>query len=267
MTPPEIHYECVTVTASRRAIVDLVTFTAPAGVVTALIGPNGSGKSTLLSLLAGSRARRQGAVLIDGREIETLRGAHRADQIGVLAQHAAHQSSLTASEMVEIGLRAGSLLRRGTAADSRVAVASALDAVGIGALGSHLMAELSGGERQRVMLAQALVRNPTVLVLDEPTNHLDIGHQHELLAMVAESGRTVIAALHTLDAVSTYAGHVVMLDHGRVVGAGAPREVLNEEAVDAVFGVRSMFVDTSFGSQLVTARRLPDHKRSARDQA
>jgi iron complex transport system ATP-binding protein len=250
--PPAVRFRDVSVRVGRSRIVHGVSFDAPAGRMTAMVGPNGSGKSTLLGLLAGSHAHRTGAVLLDDAEVRTMTGAERARLVGVLAQDAAHQTFVTAAEMVEIGLRAGGLTFRRSRADTVGAVRSALAAADVGHLGERVMAELSGGERQRVMLAQALVRDPQVLVLDEPTNHLDVRHQHDLLGAVAHSGRTVLAALHTLDAAAAYAAHVVLVHGGTIVADGPPRDVLTPENVATVFGVASAFVKTDLGTHLVT---------------
>ncbi|NEE15266.1 ATP-binding cassette domain-containing protein, partial [Streptomyces sp. SID7499] len=80
---------------------------------------------------------------------------------------------------------------------------------------------LSGGERQRVLIARALAQQPRVLVLDEPTNHLDIAHQLEVLALVRDSGLTVLTALHDLNLAALHCDLVHVIDSGRIVASGA----------------------------------------------
>ena len=75
------------------------------------------------------------------------------------------------------------------------------------------------------------------MVLDEPSNHLDISHQHDLLSTVRGLGRTVIAALHDLNLATQYCDHIVVLDAGRVVAAGPPRQVLSPELIRATFRI------------------------------
>ena len=197
---PGVTFRSVSARYGRRPVLHEVDAHAPAGVLTALVGPNGSGKSTLLATLNGGAVRWSGTVRLGGSDVTTLRPRQRAARVGVLPQDAAATAvDLTAAELVELGL---SMLGRpgaGERAGRREAVDAALAQVGALDLAGRMVASLSGGERQRVLLARALVAGPEVLVLDEPTNHLDPRHQFDVLGLAATSGRTVIAALHTLD--------------------------------------------------------------------
>ena len=114
---------------------------------------------------------------------------------------------------------------------------SSLETVGMDRFADREWHTLSGGERQRVQLARALAQEPDLLLLDEPTNHLDIGYQLTLLSTVKDLGVTSLAALHDLNLAATYCDHVVVLERGRVVVAGAPGEVLVPGVIRAVFGV------------------------------
>ncbi len=99
---------------------------------------------------------------------------------------------------------------------------------------------LSGGERQRVLLARALAQEPRLLLLDEPTNHLDIAAQLTTLALLrglAETGVTVLAALHDLTLAAGHADHLIVLAGGRVVAAGPTGETLTPELIGEVYGV------------------------------
>ena len=85
--------------------------------------------------------------------------------------------------------------------------------------------DMSGGERKRVLLARTFAQDTAIIVLDEPTNHLDLRHQHEMVARVVDSGRTVLMSLHDLDMAAAYCERVVLMSRGRVVADGAPSEV------------------------------------------
>jgi iron complex transport system ATP-binding protein len=118
----------------------------------------------------------------------------------------------------------------------------AMARTGADALAGRDFATLSGGERQRVHLARALAQEPRLLLLDEPTNHLDVGAQLAVLGLARElaaEGVTVLAALHDLNHALRYCDHVLVLDAGRVVAAGDPREVLTDRLVGDVYGVRA----------------------------
>jgi iron complex transport system ATP-binding protein len=98
---------------------------------------------------------------------------------------------------------------------------------------------LSGGERQRVHIARALAQTPSELLLDEPTNHLDIQHQLEILSLVTRLGVTSIIALHDLNLAAMFCDSLAVLQNGKVVAAGAPQDVLTEDLIARVFGVRA----------------------------
>jgi ABC-type cobalamin/Fe3+-siderophores transport system ATPase subunit len=117
-----------------------------------------------------------------------------------------------------------------------------LDELGLASLASARPDALSGGERQRVFLARALVQEPRALLLDEPTTHLDLRHQATLLEVVREGirerGLTAMAVLHDLNLAAVTCDRLVLLAGGRIVAAGAARDVLRREIIEAAFGAR-----------------------------
>ncbi|GAB3470033.1 ABC transporter ATP-binding protein [Actinophytocola sediminis] len=204
-----------------------------------VVGPNGSGKSSLLRTVFRARRPDHGRILLDGKDIWRLSARDAARHTGVLLQEQHSGFEFTVAETVAQGRTPHlAAFDRLTATDHDI-VEDVLTRTELRRFANRRLAELSGGERQRVLLARALAQRPRLLVLDEPTNHLDIRHQLEFLELVRGLGVTVIAALHGLDIAATYADTVVMLDGGRVVGAGAPAEVLTERALLEVFGVES----------------------------
>jgi iron complex transport system ATP-binding protein len=124
------------------------------------------------------------------------------------------------------------------------AVETAMAATETLELQGRRMSELSGGERQRTVLAKALAQEPRVLLLDEPTSHLDIHHQMEVLRLVRrlnrESGMTVLAILHDMNLAAQYCDEVAVVKRGRVLRAGATREVMTREVLQEAFEVEVM---------------------------
>ena len=234
-----------------RLILDGVDCTAPPGAVSGLLGPNGSGKSTLLRVLAGVRAPSSdvspgpttgpAAVRFAGDDLLTMPRRRRARVLALVEQDATTDLPLAVLDAVLLGrIPHRSLLAGDSAADRAVALA-ALAQVGMSGFADREVATLSGGERQRVHMARALAQEPALILLDEPTNHLDIAAQLDamrVLRELADEGVTVLAALHDLNLAAQTCDHVVVLSAGRVVAAGAVRDVLVPDVLDPVYGVR-----------------------------
>ncbi len=248
----------LTFAAGERLIIDGVDCTVPAGTITGVLGPNGSGKSTLLRLVAGAADPDRGAILLSGADLRTMSRRDRARRLALVEQESAPDTPLDVLDVVLLG-RIPHRSRWGPDSPSDVAIARAsLDRVGAGDLAARALATLSGGERQRVHLAAALAQEPRLLLLDEPTNHLDIGAQLALLDLVrrlAESGVTVLMAMHDLNHALRACEHVVLLADGLVRAAGPAPDVLTPELVAEVYGVHAVIAE--IGGQRVLVPTEP----------
>ncbi|MEU0375952.1 ABC transporter ATP-binding protein [Streptomyces cyaneofuscatus] len=226
--------------AGGRLILDGVDITPPPGATVGLIGPNGSGKSTLLRILAGLLAPDTGTVTLDGDPLAALGRRTVARRIAVVDQHAVTQVDLSVLDVVRLGRIPH---RRAWSAPDRAdeeAVTYALRRTGLTDRAAQSWHTLSGGERQRVQIARALAQQPRELLLDEPTNHLDIQHQLELLALVAELPLTSVIALHDLNLAAMFCDRITVMKAGRVIAGGTPAEVITEELIEDVYGVRAV---------------------------
>jgi putative ABC transport system ATP-binding protein len=169
------------------------------GELALLLGASGCGKTTLLSVLAAILHPIEGSVRLDGVEITGLQGGaltrYRQHKVGLVFQAFNLIPSLTASENVQIPLRASGVGARA----ARRRADQLLADFELRARRGHRPGELSGGEQQRVALARALALDPPVLLADEPTAHLDyiqIETVLEMLRRVADEGRAVVVATH-----------------------------------------------------------------------
>jgi iron complex transport system ATP-binding protein len=207
----------------------------------ALVGPNGAGKSTLLRLVTGLLRPTSGRVLLDGTPVEEITRPALARRIAVVPQQVTLPFAMRVEELVALGRIPHEDPLRGLRPDDREAIARAAQRVGIGPLARRDARELSLGERQLALLATALAQEAPLLLLDEPTVHLDLRHQvatMELLAGLPESdGTTIVAVLHDLHLAAHFFPRMVVLDEGRIVADGPPREVLTARLVREVFGV------------------------------
>ena len=220
-----------------REILHGIDLEAHSGQMVGLIGPNGSGKSTLLRCICRALQPTGGAVLLDGTGLEQMNLRQSAQKMAVVAQHNAYAFDFTVEELVLLGRTPHKRpLERDTSADRRIA-AQALAQVGLAGFGPRSYATLSGGEQQRVILARALAQQTPCLLLDEPTNHLDIKYQLDMLDLVRGLGRTVLAALHDLNLAAAYCDWLYALQDGRLVGSGAPQDLLTPAFIRRVYGV------------------------------
>lgn len=205
-----------------------VSFAVPRGARCALVGPSGAGKSTALALIERFYDPTGGAILLDGVDIRDLdRGALRA-QLGYVEQDAP-----TLAGSIGDNLR----LARPDATDAdcervlrEVNLGEVLDRsrVGLGAPVGEDGVMLSGGERQRLAIARALLAAPPILLLDESTSSLDGLNEQRMRAAIdaVAASRTLIVIAHRLSTVVD-SDHIVVLDHGRVVGQGTHAELVS----------------------------------------
>ncbi|WP_109472919.1 ABC transporter ATP-binding protein [Ornithinimicrobium cavernae] len=229
-----------------------------------LIGPNGSGKSTFLRSLVGMVASTGRVHLGDG----TAPGPR---DVSLMPQAPELPPGMTVVEYVLLGRTAHlGWLERESAADRRIAV-DALRRLGMGGFADRTLRGLSGGETQRVVIARALTQQAPVLLLDEPTSALDPGHQVEVLELVDDlrhrDGLTVVAAMHDLGIASRYADRLLLLEGGRRIALGTPREVLQDALLSQVYGWPLHVHDLDGHLVVVPAPRAPRHTDAVPDHS
>ncbi|WP_265470627.1 ABC transporter ATP-binding protein [Klebsiella grimontii] len=217
-----------------------IHFSAGKGECLAVIGPNGSGKTSLLRAIDHELTVREGDVRLYGRSVSALTRQHRARQIAVLAQNDAPDMRLALEDYVALGRipHARDMSRR----EHESIVTRAINDTGLQKLRTRSLSALSGGERQRTALARVLAQSPKLVLLDEPTNHLDPQARVELLALVKSLGITVVAVLHDLSLIESFADRVLLLSQGRALAWDVPERVLVSERLYPVFGLTSFTV-------------------------
>jgi putative ABC transport system ATP-binding protein len=204
------------------------------GELALLLGASGCGKTTLLSVFAAILQPHRGSVKLDDLEVTGLRGssltAYRRHKVGIVFQAFNLIPSLTASENVQVPLRASGV----GGGKARRLADELLARVSLTGRRKHRPAELSGGEQQRVAIARALALDPPLVLADEPTAHLDyiqIEGVLQLLREIADEGRMVVVATHD-ERILPLADRIVELsprprEHGTVTEAQlAPGEIL-----------------------------------------
>lgn len=242
-----------------RPVVRGVDLTVPRGGVTSIIGPNGSGKSTLLKAITRT-VPATGSVRVAGQDAAGLGRRGMARLVGMLGQARESPADMTVAELVALGRSPHRPWFHPLGAADRCIVAEVIDQAGLTAFRDRAIATLSGGEAQRAWIAMALAQRPRLLLLDEPTTALDIAHQIEVLDLVRrinrETGLTVIMVLHDLNHAGFYSDELVVLDHGEVVGAGTPRDVLRADLIHQVYGLE-VEIDHPLGAGWPRINTLP----------
>ncbi len=200
------------------AAVDGLTLTAPRGAITAVLGPNGAGKTTTVETAEGYRTPTSGSVLVLGRHPRRDRAELR-QRVGVMLQEGGAYAGARVAEVL------------GTAAAlyaHPLSPADLLARLGLTEQARQTVKRLSGGQAQRLRLALAVVGRPEVAFLDEPTAGLDPQSRHATWDLVRElraAGGSVVLTTHYLEEAEQLADHVVILDAGRAVASGSPREL------------------------------------------
>jgi sulfate/thiosulfate transport system ATP-binding protein len=211
-----------------------VSFTAPAGAITALLGPSGSGKSTVLRMIAGLEEPSAGRIFMGTEELTVKSVQER--QVGFVFQHYALFRHMTVAENVAFGLR----VRKEEKAVRESRVAELLDLVQLTPFAERYPDQLSGGQRQRVALSRALAPQPQVLLLDEPFGALDAKVRQDLRRWLdelhRELGVTSLLVTHDQEEALELANQIVVMHEGRMEQVGSPSEIYDEPATPFVAG-------------------------------
>ncbi|MBC7141054.1 MAG: ABC transporter ATP-binding protein [Rhodobacteraceae bacterium] len=212
----------------REVAVADVTMTIPDGAFVVLLGPTGAGKTTTLRLISGLERPDKGEILIDGRPVVDETPAQR--NVAMVFQQYSLYPHMTVRENLAFPLR--SPILRTPEGEIARKVAEVAEVLRISHKLDNRATALSGGEMQRVSIGRALVRDPAIHLMDEPLSSLDAKLRAdlriELKRIQADLGATLLYVTHDQIEAMTMATHVGVLDHGRLVQFGSPREIYED---------------------------------------
>jgi ABC-2 type transport system ATP-binding protein len=207
--------------------VDGLDLEVRAGECFGLLGPNGAGKTTTIEICEGLTPADSGEVVVLGRrwgkDDRQLR-----ELLGISLQETQFSEKLTVAETVRLFR---SFYRQGPSTDQ------VIDTVQLGEKAGARVGQLSGGQRQRLALACALVGNPELLFLDEPTTGLDPQSRRQLWEVIEgfkASGRSILLTTHYMEEAERLCERVAIVDHGRVIALGTPRDLIESLGAEHV---------------------------------
>lgn len=232
-----------------RVVLDAINLQLQSGSITAVLGPNGAGKSTLLSCIASLLTPAQGAIELDGVSLHSIPASQRARRIAFLPQTPEIAWSVDVETLVSLGR----IPFHGLASDAqdREAIARAMERTQVTQWAQRAVTTLSGGERARVLLARVLAGESDWILADEPFTGLDPSHQFEaaeLLRSVADQGGGVVLTIHDLTLAARIADRVVILNQGRVVADGPPRDALTPSVLRDVYEIEAQWLNDPSGA-------------------
>jgi len=222
-----------------------------AGQCWCLLGRNGSGKTTLLQTLAGLRPVKCGHIKLGGTELQSLSRRQVAQRLGILFQHQTDSFPVTVREKVLQGRHPYLHAWQWESPRDHHIVDNILRQLDLGTLQDRNVQTLSGGERQRVAIATLLAQQTGLLLLDEPTNHLDLHHRFSLLdnlvSEVRKNGQGLLMSLHDVNLAARFCDHALLLMGGGNVCHGSSLEVLDNRALETLYGHPLQEIETAAG--------------------
>jgi ABC-2 type transport system ATP-binding protein len=217
--PPAIRIENLRIDRGGRTVIDTISLSVPAGVITGLLGPSGCGKTTMMRTLVGAQKITAGSAEV----FDQPAGARSLRRrIGYVTQSASIYPDLTTVENVAYFARLYGV--------KKDRVREVIDAVGLTDKRSELAGNLSGGQQGRVSLACALVCDPDLLILDEPTVGLDPVLRAELwqqFAALARRGKTLLISSHAMDE-ARHCAELILMRAGAILAHATPADIMRQ---------------------------------------
>ncbi len=240
MTGPVIRARGLRKTYGDFVAVDDIDFEVAPGESFGLLGPNGAGKSTTMRMIGGTLDRTGGELEVLGMDPGTQGPEVRA-QLGVVPQQDNLDEELRVRENLVMYGRYFGLPRSYLLPRSQELLAFAQ----LEAKADDKVDSLSGGMKRRLTIARGLVNEPRILLLDEPTTGLDPQARHVLwdrLFRLKEAGTTLVVTTHFMDEAEQLCDRLIVVDHGRIMAEGSPRELIRDHSTREV-------VELRFGSE------------------
>ena len=223
-----------------------VSLKVAAGELRAVIGPNGAGKTTLFNMISGSALPSAGKILFEGRDVTKLpphrrveSGMARTFQITEIFPEVTARENIRVAVEVAMGSRLRPWASRKHAATVSERVDEVLELTGLNGKAQRLVGELAHGDQRAAEIAMALALKPRLLLLDEPTAGMGDQETYEIAALIRRLHRdrrhTIVLIEHDMRLIFHLADRITVLDQGRLLAEGTPREIADNDAVQAAY--------------------------------
>lgn len=252
-----IHIQGLVKCYAGRRVVDGLDLCVPRGVCFGLLGPNGAGKTTTLRMLLGLTPPTAGQLSVLGLPMPKSVRAVRA-RMGVVPQADTLDPDFTVEENLYVYARYFGL----GPAEVKARVEALLDFAQLKERRKDRVEQLSGGMKRRLTLARALINNPELVILDEPTTGLDPQARHLLwgrLEALRARGTTLLLTTHFMDEAERLCDALVVMDHGRILDQGSPRELIARHVEPEVIEVRGLVPESALPFSLPPSCRVERH--------
>ena len=220
----ELHIENLSKNYGEKLALDKFTYTFKEGTY-AILGPHGAGKSTLMHLITDNISRPSGQILYNGKDILDLGRAFRK-VIGFMPQSQGMYDQMSAKGFLNYMAEIKGIPKK----EARVQINELLSVVNLSDVAYKKLSSFSGGMRQRVLLAQALLGKPDILMLDEPTAGLDPEERVRIRTYIGNlaASKIVLITTHITSDVESIADYVIFMKNGKIISFGKPEQILRD---------------------------------------
>ena len=226
MSPAQLHCEHLSKRFGDNLVVDDLSFALYPGECLGVIGPNGAGKTTTFRMCLGLTAPDSGRVTVFGEDMPTQALSIKS-RLGVVSQFDSLDPDFSCAENLLVYGRYFGMKR----ADIDARIPMLLEFASLTHKADAKPSELSGGMKRRLSLARALINDPLLLLLDEPTTGLDPQARHlmwERLQQLLQQGKSILLTTHFMDEAERLCDRLLVIDHGRKIAEGKPRDLIAE---------------------------------------
>ena len=241
MTPELIAAENITYAYETSLVLKDLSVSIKEQDFIGLIGPNGSGKSTLLKIMGGILKTDSGSIQFKKSHVSKINKKLFAQSVSWIPQDHPMIFPFKVSEIVMMGRHPYLSPLSFESEEDFDITRRAMETTMTSQFADRYFNEISGGEKQRVMIASALAQKPEIMLLDEPTSALDLKYQIQILNILknlnAHHNMTLVMAMHDLNLASRFCNRLLLLNEGKIVRDGTPKQVLEKNILEQVYGI------------------------------